>query len=169
MTDNSRSSTTTTCSSESTAARAPQRRARRRIHPHRKRGDHRDHCRPVAPPPNEPRAPDSPTMTTGQCDKSSVNRSETIREVRYQKNAGCNTRVRLDRNRTSARGAEHRIHHLRLAALAVAVVSEANQRAGAPFVVARTHVGETGSPSCRWRRARRCSMRSWRLSSQSIA
>ena len=48
---NPNSLTTTTCSSESTAARTPQRRARWPIHPHHKRGDHRDRCRPVVPYP----------------------------------------------------------------------------------------------------------------------
>ena len=52
------------------------------------------------------------------------------------------SRIRLDRHRKPARDGQHRIDDLRLAALAVAVVSETHQRTGAPFVVAAAHVDE---------------------------
>ena len=50
--------------------------------------------------------------------------------------------IGFDRDRGSARRAQHGVDDLGLAALAVAVVAETRQRTGAPLVVAPAHVGE---------------------------
>ena len=56
--------------------------------------------------------------------------------VRDGVGVGSVSRIRLDGDRTPSGGAQHGVHEPRLAALAVAVVSEAHQRAGAALVVA---------------------------------